>query len=109
MLRQGAWGNGEDDMATYIALLNWTEQGIKTVKNSPKRLDGVRKQARKLGCEMKDVYLTIGAHDLVTVIEGPDDETVARLLLSVGSAGNVRTTTLKAFPEESYRKILASI
>lgn len=96
-------------MATYILLLNWTEQGIKSVKQSPKRLDGVRKQAKKLGCEMKEIYLTIGAYDLVATIEGPDDETVARLLLSVGSAGNVRTTTLKAFPEESYREILASI
>lgn len=96
-------------MVTYIMLVSWTDQGIRSVKDSPKRLDGVRKLAKKLGCELKEMYLTIGAYDLVAVAEGKDDESVARLLLSLASAGNVRTTTLKAFPEDDYRKILAAL
>lgn len=96
-------------MATYVTLLNWTEQGIKSVKQSPKRFDAARKVAKKHGCEIKDMYLTIGAYDLVVLLEGADDESVAKFLLTLGSAGNVRTTTLKAFPEDAYRKILGSI
>lgn len=96
-------------MAKYITLINWTEQGIKNVKDSPKRLDGVRELAKKHGCELKDTYLTIGAYDLVAVVEAPDDEAAAKLLLTIGSAGNVRTTTLKAFPEDAYRRIIGSL
>ena len=96
-------------MAKYITLLNWTDQGIKNVKDSPKRLDSVRDLAKKNGCEMRDIYLTIGAYDLVSILEAPDDETAAKLLLKIGSAGNVRSTTLKAFPEDAYRKIVGSL
>jgi len=96
-------------MATYVALLNWTDQGIKSVKDSPARLDAARKLAKKHGCEIKDMYMTIGAYDLMVMVEGPDDESVAKFLLSVGAGGNVRTTTLKAFSEDAYRKILGSL
>jgi uncharacterized protein with GYD domain len=96
-------------MAKYIALLNWTEQGIKTVKDSPKRVDSVRALAKKNGCEMQDIYLTIGAYDMVAIVEAPDDEAAAKLLLTIGSTGNVRSTTLKAFPEDAFRKIIGSL
>jgi uncharacterized protein with GYD domain len=96
-------------MAKYIALLNWTDQGIKNIKDSPKRLDSVRELAKKSGCELQDVYMTIGAYDMITILEAPDDEAAAKLLLTVGSAGNVRSTTLKAFPEDGYRKIVGSL
>lgn len=92
-------------MPTYIALLNWTEQGIARVKDSPKRLDSGRKAFKKFGVEIKDTYLTMGHYDLLCIIEGPDDETVARALLTLGSQGNVRTETLRAFSEDEYRKI----
>jgi uncharacterized protein with GYD domain len=96
-------------MGIYISLINWTDQGIKTVKDSPGRVDGARKLAKKYGCEMKDFFLTIGAYDMVAMLEGPDDESAAKFSLALGSSGNVRTTTLKAFSEDAYRKIIAGL
>jgi uncharacterized protein with GYD domain len=96
-------------MATYISLVNWTDQGIKSIKDSPGRLEGARELARKSGCEMRDFYLTIGAADMVVMIEAPDDESVARFSLALASGGNIRTTTMKAFPEDAYRRIIAGL
>lgn len=96
-------------MPTYITLLKWTQQGVAKAKESPKRLDAGRKAFKKLGVEIKDTYLTMGRYDLVCVVEGPDDETVATALISLGSQGNVETETLKAFNEKQYRKILGSL
>ncbi|HZT18088.1 MAG TPA: GYD domain-containing protein [Dongiaceae bacterium] len=96
-------------MAKYIMLLNWTEQGIKNVKDSPKRLDAGKALAKKLGADILKFYMTIGAYDLVLVLESPSDEVTARFALSLASAGNVRTTTMKAFSEESYRNIIGSL
>ena len=96
-------------MARYIMLSNWTEQGIKNVKESPKRLDAAKALAKKFNGEILDFYMTTGAHDMVVMLEAPDDEAAAKFALSLGSAGNVRTTTLKAFPERSYRSIIGSL
>jgi len=96
-------------MPTYIALLKWTQQGISKAKDSPSRLDAGRAAFKKIGAEIKDVYLTMGQYDLVCVIEAPDDETCAKALLGLGGQGNVSTETLKAFPEDSYRKIIGSL
>ena len=65
--------------------------------------------AKKFGCEVKEFYLTIGAYDSLFLLEAPDDEAVAKYLLSLGSGGNIRTTTLKAIPESSYRAIVGSL
>jgi uncharacterized protein with GYD domain len=96
-------------MPTYITLLRWTQQGVAKAKDSPKRLDAGRKAFKKLGVEIKDTYMTMGRYDLVCVIEGPNDETVAQALLSLGSQGNVQTETLKAFTEDEFRKITSSL
>ena len=96
-------------MPTYISLLSWTQQGVAKVKDSPRRLDAGREAFKKLGVEIKDTYLTMGRYDLVCVIEGPNDEAVARALLTLGSQGNVQTETLKAWTEEDYRKIVGSL
>ena len=96
-------------MAQYIMLSNWTEQGIKNVKESPKRLDAAKALAKKFNGEILDFYMTTGAHDMVVMLEAPNDEAAAKFALSLGSAGNVRTTTLKAFPEKSYRSIIGSL
>ena len=69
-------------MPTYIALLNWTQQGVSKVGSSAKRLDAGRKAFKKAGVEIKDVYLTMGRHDLVCLIEAPDDETYAKQIES---------------------------
>jgi uncharacterized protein with GYD domain len=96
-------------MTTYIALINWTDQGIKNIKQSPQRLDAARELATKLKCKLHDFYLTVGPYDMVCLLDAPDDETLAKFLLTLGSSDNVRTTTLKAFPEETYRKIIGGL
>ena len=95
-------------MSTYIMLVNWTDQGIKSVKDSPARLDGARAAAKKYGCEISEFYMTMGVNDMVVIAEAPDDEAFAKFSLAMGSAGNIRTTTLKAFSEDAYRKIVAA-
>ena len=96
-------------MAQYIILMNWTDQGIRNVKESPKRLDTGRAVAKKLGMELKDFYLTMGDYDMVGHLEAPNDEVVAKFILGLGTLGNVRTKTLKAFSEDDYRKIVGSL
>lgn len=96
-------------MPTYIALMKWTGQGIGNVNASPSRLDEGRKAFKKIGVKIKDTYLTMGRYDLVCLIEAPDDETFAIAMLSLGAQGNVQTETLKAFTEDQYRKICASV
>lgn len=96
-------------MPTYINLINYTDQGIRNIKDSPKRLDAAKKLLKELGGEMKAFYLTLGTYDIVTVTEAPNDEVVAKFVLALASAGNVRTNTLKAFPEAEYRKIISGL
>jgi uncharacterized protein with GYD domain len=96
-------------MATYIALINWTDQGIKNVKQSAHRLDAARALAEKSKCHLRDFYLTIGPYDMLAVMEAPDDETAAQYMLSLGADGNVRTTTMKALPESTYRKVISAL
>ena len=96
-------------MPTYIALLKWTEKGIAAVKESPSRLDAGRAAFKQAGIEMTDVYMTMGRYDLLCVLEAPDDETLAKGMLTLGSQGNVSSETLKAFTEDDYRKIVGSL
>ena len=96
-------------MPTYIALLKWTQQGISKVKESPNRLDAGREEFRKAGIEMKDVYLTMGRYDMVCVLEAPDDESLAKGVLTLASQGSVSTETMRAFREDDYRKIIGSL
>jgi len=96
-------------MGKYVLLTNWTEQGIKNVKESPKRLDAAKSLAKKLGGEFKKFYMTTGAYDMIVILDLPDDDAAAKFALTLAMAGNVRTTTLKAFSEDSYRGIIASV
>ncbi|MBI3762341.1 MAG: GYD domain-containing protein [Chloroflexi bacterium] len=96
-------------MPTYISLNRWTQQGIQTVKDSPARLAAAQQAARAMGGEIKAFYLVMGQYDFVTVFEAPDDATVARFLLALGGQGNVQTETLRAFTEDEFRKIVASL
>ena len=96
-------------MARYIMLVDWTDQGIRNVKDSPKRLDAARNAAKGLGVEIRKFYMTMGDHDMVVVIDAPADEAMAKFALILGGAGNVRTKTLKAFSETEYRAILGSL
>jgi uncharacterized protein with GYD domain len=96
-------------MAKYILLVNWTDQGVKNVKESPKRLDAARKLAETAGAKLGEFYMTMGGHDMVVHLDAPDDATVAKFVLNLAGAGNVRTQTLKAFSEDEYRKILGGL
>ncbi|WP_426122521.1 GYD domain-containing protein [Pararhizobium sp. PWRC1-1] len=96
-------------MTMYIVLINWTEQGVKNVRDSPKRLDAAKKLLKDMGGSFKEFYLTMGDHDMVAVCEAPDDAVMARFSLSLGMGGNVRTKTLKAFPEAAYRELISSL
>src|SRR5258708_23622748 len=95
-------------MATYITLLSWTEQGMAKIKGSSKRLDAGRKAFKKAGCELKEVYLTMGPYDLVCVIKAPDSETAAKAILSLGAAGDVCTVEFAAFTEDGYTRSIVS-
>jgi uncharacterized protein with GYD domain len=96
-------------MTTYVMLINWTEQGVKSVRESPTRLDAARKLLADMGGSFKDFYLTMGEYDMVVIGEASDDAVMARFALSLGMKGNVRTRTLKAFPEAAYREIINSL
>lgn len=93
-------------MATYIVLLNWTEQGVATGGDSLNRANAAAAALRKLGGKMKNVYWTMGPYDCVSIVEAPDDETVAAFCLAVGGQGNVRTLTLRAFEKAEMQKVL---
>ena len=96
-------------MPTYISFASYTDQGIRNVKDSPKRLDAAKDLAKDLGGELKQFYLTMGAYDIVIVLDLPGDDAAAKFALSLCSLGNVRTTTVKAFTEAEYRDIVASL
>ena len=95
-------------MAIFISLINLTDQGIRNVKESPKRVGAFKAMAEKFGVTVRDIYWTAGHYDLVVVLEG-SDEAVTTVLLTAGSFGNVRTETLRAFTEEETDRIIGSI
>ena len=96
-------------MATYISLIKYTQQGIENIKEGPNRLDAAKQAFKAMGAEIKEYYLVTGQYDAVVISEAPNDETVAKLALSIGSKGAVRTETLRAFPEDEYMKVIASL
>jgi uncharacterized protein with GYD domain len=96
-------------MATYIILANFTEQGIRNVKDSPSRADAFRDMAQKAGVTVKELFWTLGAHDIVTVVEAPDDIAITALGLSIGALGNVRTETLRAFSKAEMAAIVGKM
>jgi uncharacterized protein with GYD domain len=96
-------------MPTYISLMNWTDQGVREVKNSPQRLDAAKALAVRLGGEFKHFYMTMGEYDMVSITEFPDDATAARFALLVAMAGTLKGKTSKAFPEPEYREVMKSL
>ena len=95
-------------MATFISLVNFTDQGIRNVKDSPDRYEAFRAMAEKVGVTMKGVYYTVGQYDMVLIMEG-SDETAVTAMLKVGSLGNVRTEMLRGFSLEEMRKIIGKL
>ncbi|MFO7707093.1 MAG: GYD domain-containing protein [Desulfobacterales bacterium] len=96
-------------MPTYISLVNFTQQGIDKIKESPARLDSVKKLFDAAGGKLINFYLVMGRYYVVFIGEAPDDKTAAKIALTIGSKGAVRTETLKAFSEDEYRNIIAEL
>ncbi len=95
-------------MPQYISLLNWTEQGIKNVKESPKRADAATAVASKLGAKMQ-IFYTMGEYDLVSVTEAPNDDVAMQVLLELGKLGNVRSKTMKAWTPAEATKVISKL
>lgn len=96
-------------MPTYITLYKLTDQGIKNIKDAPKRYEAGVKAFQAMGGKMIGFYATMGEYDYVSIGEAPSDEVVMAFALALGSLGNVRTTTLKAFPAEEFAKIVQKL
>jgi uncharacterized protein with GYD domain len=93
-------------MATYIVLTSFTDQGIRNVKESTKRADGVRELAKKFGVTAKEFFWTLGTYDVVAIFDAPDEASMTALGLAIGAAGNVRTQTMRAFSKEEMNGIV---
>jgi uncharacterized protein with GYD domain len=96
-------------MPTYVSLINFTQQGIQSIKELPARVEKGREDMRKQGIEMKSWHLTMGQYDIVAVIEAPSDEAAATFALSLGAMGNARTQTMRAFSLEDLGRMVQKI
>jgi uncharacterized protein with GYD domain len=96
-------------MATQIVLMKLTDQGIKNVKDAPQRVDAAAKAIEAMGGKMTGFYFTLGEYDYMAIVEGLTDEAGASFLLKLGSLGNVRTTTLKAFTRKEFAEIIKKL
>ena len=94
-------------MATFISLISWTDQGIRAFKDTLDRAEAGKQLAASFGGSLKEIYWTLGPYDIVAISEAPDDETATAFALALGSLGNVRTTTMRAFDAEEVRGIIA--
>ena len=96
-------------MPTYMTLIRYTQQGIESIKDSPARLDTAKSLFKSMDAEIKSFYLAMGKYDVIVVSEAPNDETATKLILTIGSAGAVRTETFRVFTEEEYRKLISEL
>jgi uncharacterized protein with GYD domain len=96
-------------MPLYVALANWTDQGVKNVKDTIKRADAFVEAATKMNCRVREILYTMGPHDIVTVIEAPNDETASKLTLAVGMQGSIRTLSMRAHTKDEMAKIIAGL
>jgi uncharacterized protein with GYD domain len=94
-------------MPRYVVLLDWTEQGVRGFKDSVDRYQAASGQMEPLGVRFADIYWTLGTHDIVGLVDAPDDEALAAALLTVAGSGNVRSTTLRAFTADEMRGVLS--
>jgi len=96
-------------MAKYIVLMNWTDQGIRNVKDTVKRARAARQAFEGMGVQMREIYWAIGPYDIVSMVEAPDDETATKAGLALGMQGNGRTITLRVFDEREMEGILKGL
>ncbi len=96
-------------MPTYVSLINWTDQGIRNVKETVDRAAKAEELLQKYGARFERLYWTVGPYDIVAILEAPDDESATAFLLELGSLGNVRTTTLRAYDRDQMSGILGRL
>ncbi len=96
-------------MANYIVLVNFTDQGIRNVKQTTERAKVLNAAAARLGIKIKDTYWTMGAYDAVLLADAPDDDSITALALSAGSLGNIRTQTMRAYSADEMSNILSKL
>ncbi len=92
-----------------MTVIRYTQQGIQSIKDSPTRLDTAKALFRSMDAEIKSFYLAMGRNDVIVVSEAPDDETVTKLVMTIGSGGAVRTETFRVFTEDEYRKLISEL
>jgi uncharacterized protein with GYD domain len=92
-------------VATYVVLVNWTEKGVQDFRGSVDRTEAALDQLRSTGVEF-DTYWTLGSYDMVSIVEAPDDQTLAAAMLRTAGLGNIRTTTMRAFRSEEMRSVI---
>jgi uncharacterized protein with GYD domain len=96
-------------MPTYMTLIRYTKRGIKSIKDSPARLDTAKDLYKSLGAEIKSFYLVMGRYDVMLISKAPDDETATKLALTIGSTGAIRTETFRIFTEDEYRRLISEL
>jgi uncharacterized protein with GYD domain len=96
-------------MPMFILALNWTDQGIRNVKDAPKRSEAARALAKEVGVEIKDVYLTSGDTDLLLFVDTPSGDNAAKFALALSMLGNVRTRTMRAWPESEFARLISEL
>jgi len=96
-------------MATYIAFLRWTEQGLRNVKQSPTRLDAAKKDFEAAGVKWKEFFMVTGRYDMIAILEAPDDTALAKAILASTSQGSITSETCRAFTESEYRQIIGGL
>jgi uncharacterized protein with GYD domain len=99
----------EDRMPMFMCLLNWTDQGIRSIKDAPKRAKAAQDLAKKVGVEIKQVYLTSGDSDLLVILDTPNGDNVAKFALALGSHGSVRTRTARIWPQAEFQKLISEL
>ena len=96
-------------MPTFILSMNWTDQGIRSIKDAPKRVQAARDLAKKVGVEIRQLYLTTGDSDLVAFLDASNGDNVAKFALALSSYGNVHTKTSRAWSEAEYLKMISEL
>jgi uncharacterized protein with GYD domain len=93
----------------FICSINWTDQGVRNVKDSPKRAQAAREMAKKMGVEIKEIYLTSGDTDLLAILESANGDNVAKFAMAIGSQGSIRTRTARAWTQAEMQKMISEL
>jgi uncharacterized protein with GYD domain len=96
-------------MPTYVTLINWTDQGVRTFTDTVDRYEAAQQRLQELGVTFREIFWTIGPYDIVSVVDAPDDESVTASMLAIAAQGNIRTTTLRAFNRDEMRGIIQRV